>query len=102
METAPCPVLFVGRGIRDVFDEEEECEGECEGEGYKEAVDAKVSLVHEVRVEHDIEGDYKVGRRIHDPYNWQRAVNHSRRSKHKKWLCNCKKAGGPVGCFGGS
>jgi len=52
LETAPCPILFVGRGICDVF----ECEGECKGDGYGQAVDAKVGVVHEVRVEHDIDG----------------------------------------------
>jgi hypothetical protein len=68
----------VGRRVRGVYDEEEECEGECKGEGYGRAIDAKVGVVHEVDVERDIDGGYEnehVGRRIHDPYNWQRAVN---------------------------
>ena len=59
------------RGVRGVYDEEEECEREGEREGYGRAVDAKVGVVDKVDVERDVDGAYEdehVGRRVHDPY----------------------------------
>lgn len=61
----------MGRGVRGVYDEEEECEGEGEREGYGRAVDAKVGVVHKVDVERDVDGGYEeehVGGRVHDAY----------------------------------
>jgi len=77
----------MGRRVRGVYDEEEKCEGECEGEGDGRAIDAKVGVVHEVDVERDIDRgdeDEHVGRRIHDPYNWQRTVNRLRRGEIRR------------------
>ncbi len=59
LKTAPCPVLPVGRGIGSVYDEEEKCKGEGEQEGYGQAIDSKVSVVHEVDVKCDVDWGYK-------------------------------------------
>ena len=61
----------MGRRVRGVYDEKEECEGERERERYGRAVEAEVGVVHKVDVERDVDGCYEdehVGGRIHDPY----------------------------------